>query len=110
MDAGKTPSTATAGLHVCPGCDSQLVQPTCWEQTSQEGYWRIWRRCPECEWSTDGVHGEREIDGYDEQLDFGTRELADQLHELQRSNMKDVLETFTAALEADLIGPEDFRL
>jgi hypothetical protein len=111
MDAGKSrTTTTTAGLHVCPECDSHLVQPTSWEQTRQDGFWRIWRRCPECEWATDGVHGEREIDHFDEQLDSGTRELADRLHDLQRSNMKDVVEAFAAALAADLIGPDDFRL
>jgi hypothetical protein len=110
MDAGKGRTTTTVGLHVCPECESQLVQPTCWEQTPQESYWRIWRRCPECEWASDGVHGEREIDDYDDQLDTGTRELADQLHDLQRANMEAVVATFIAALDADLIGPDDFRL
>lgn len=96
------------GLHVCPECKSHLVQPTCWEQAREEGRWRIWRRCPECEWQADAVHGEREIDLFDEQLDFGTRELAEELKDLQRSNMQHVVDTFVAALEADLIGPDDF--
>jgi len=109
MDAGKGQATTALGLHVCPECDSPLVQPTCWEQTRQEGHWRIWRRCPECEWCVDGVHSEREIDHYDEQLDSGTRELADELKAFERANMEHVVETFVAALEADLIGPEDFR-
>lgn len=105
---GHQASLTTTGLHVCPDCSSHLVQPTCWEQTESEGHWRIWRRCPECEWCTDSVHGEREIDDYDEHLDFGTRELAEELRVLERSNMEHVVETFAAALEADLIGPDDF--
>jgi hypothetical protein len=109
MEAGRSQTQLTTGLHVCPECTSHLVQPTCWEQTSREGHWKIWRRCPECEWVADGVHGEREIDDYDEQLDFGTRELADELRALERSNMEQVIETFVAALQADLIGPDDFR-
>ena len=61
------PQTKTAtGLHVCPECGSGLVQPTRWEQADERGHWRLWRRCPECEWSSDGVHGEREIDAFDE--------------------------------------------
>jgi hypothetical protein len=109
MNAGESQVEIRSGLHLCPECGSHLVQPTCWEQTGREGHWRIWRRCPECEWLTDGVHAEIEIDDYDEQLDFGTRELADSLKELERSNMEHVVETFVAALAADLIGPEDFR-
>jgi hypothetical protein len=109
VNAGRSQTRTDTGLHVCPTCNSHLVQPTCWEQTDEDGHWRIWRRCPECEWSTDGVHNEREIDDYDERLDFGTRELAEVLRELERSNMEQVVETFVAALEADLIGPEDFR-
>jgi len=104
---GRQASLAT-GLHICPECSSHLVQATCWEQTESDGHWRIWRRCPECEWCTDSVHGEREIDDYDEHLDFGTRELADELRVLERSNMEHVVETFVTALEADLIGPDDF--
>ena len=109
MNAGRSQTRVPAGLHVCPDCRSHLVQPTCWEQTNREGHWRIWRRCPECEWAADGIHGEREIDDYDEQLDFGTRELAEELRTLERSNMEQIVETFVAALEADLIGPDDFR-
>jgi hypothetical protein len=109
MNAGRGQTSTAIGLHVCPTCDSHLVQPTCWEQTSKEGQWRIWRRCPECEWHTDGVHGEPEIDDFDEQLDSGTRELADGLRSLERANMEHVVETFAAALAADLIGPDDFR-
>src|SRR3954452_15275858 len=96
-------------LHVCPECSSHLVQPACREQTHRESHWRIWRRCPECEWAADGIHGEREIDEYDEQLDFGTRELAEELRTLGRSHMEQIVETFVAALEADLIGPDDFQ-
>jgi hypothetical protein len=109
MDAGRGQASTAIGLHVCPTCDSQLVQPTCWEQASRSGHWRIWRRCPECEWRSEGVHTEREIDDFDEHLDSGTRELADRLRALERANMEQVAETFTAALAADLIGPDDFR-
>jgi len=109
VNAGRSQTRVEIGLHVCPECESHLVQPTCWEQTSEDGRWRIWRRCPECEWTSDAVHCEREIDDYDERLDFGTRELAEGLKELERTNMEQVLKTFAAALAADLIGPEDFR-
>jgi hypothetical protein len=98
----------TQALHVCPQCGSCLVQPTCWEQAGDRVHWRIWRRCPECEWSHQGVHGEGEIDAFDEQLDLGAQELADELKALELANMADMAESFVTALGADLIGADDF--
>jgi len=108
-NASRTDTTKPAGLHVCPECRSKLVQPTCWEQTGPRGHWRLWRRCPDCEWLGDGVHGEREIDAYDEALDDGTEVLACQLEELERESMQRVADTFATALAADLITADDFR-
>jgi hypothetical protein len=95
-------------LHICPECGSCLVQPTCWEQAGDRAHWRVWRRCPECEWSCQGVHGEGEIDAFDEQLDIGAHELADELKALEHSNMTDMADAFVAGLAADLITADDF--
>jgi hypothetical protein len=86
------------------------VQPTRWEQTAKRGHWRLWRRCPECEWCCDGIHGEGEIDAFDEALDDGAEELATELHELERERMREIAEIFSTALAADLITADDFRL
>jgi len=113
MPASKGKSKATQSqtkteLHVCPECSSKLVQPVAWEQVASGTEWRLWRRCPECEWNGDDVHREASIDDYDEQLDFGTRELADELRALEQSNMEEAVDSFIGALQADLILPEDF--
>lgn len=108
-NVSRTETTETAGLHVCPRCGSKLVQPTCWEQTSPRGSWRLWRRCPECEWCGDSVHGEHEIDAYDQELDEGTEALASVLEELERESMRRVVDAFATALEADLLDADDFR-
>jgi hypothetical protein len=108
-DAGHSQTQIATGLHVCPKCGSCLVQPTCWEQTADRARWRVWRRCPNCEWCCDGVHGEREIDDFDEQLDIGTHELADELRALERESMAQMIEAFVTALDADLISAEDFH-
>jgi hypothetical protein len=102
------PAKTKIALHVCPECSSDLVQPVAWEQVSSSSDWRLWRRCPECEWNSNDVHHESEIDDYDEQLDFGTRELAEELRQLQQANMQESADRFAAALQADLILPEDF--
>lgn len=108
-EASHTQTKVGGGLHLCPQCGSDLVQPTRWEQAGQRGQWRLWRRCPECEWRCDGIHGEGEIDAYDEALDDGAEALACELEELERERMRDVTEVFTAALAADLITADDFR-
>lgn len=95
-------------LHICPSCGSDLVQPTCWEQGGDRTHWRVWRRCPECEWSSQGIHGEREIDAFDEQLDLGAHALADELRALEHANMADMADAFVTALAADLISADDF--
>ena len=107
--ASRTDTRTATGLHVCPHCNSAMVQPTRWEQADERGHWHLWRRCPECEWCCDAVHGEREIDAYDEELDAGTQALSGVLKELERENMQHVADSFTAALAADLITADDFR-
>ena len=109
-DARRPETASPAGLHVCPACASALVQPTRWEQGGPPGSWRLWRRCPECEWKGDSVHGEHEIDAYDEELDGGAEALVAELEALEREGMERVAEAFAAALAADLIGADDFRL
>ena len=109
--ADATDHTAQRSLHVCPDCGSRLVQPTSWEQEEEDRtHWRVWRRCPECEWAGDGVHNEVAIDAYDEQLDLGAHELADELRALEHANMSEMAEAFITALQRDLIGPGDFRV
>ncbi len=107
--ASRTQTQRVTGLHICPECESRLVQPTCWEQTEDRGHWRLWRRCPECEWHCDSVHAEREIDAFDQELDKGTQALAEFLEELERESMQHAAHAFAAALEADLITADDFR-
>lgn len=107
--AARTDVAQPTELHVCRACGSRLVQPLRWEQCGRRGSWRLLRRCPECEWLGDGVHGESEIDAYDIELDEGAEALAAQLEALEREGMERIAVAFTTALEADLIGADDFR-
>lgn len=108
-NASRTGTKADTGLQVCPECGSHLVQPTRWEQTAKRGHWRLWRRCPECEWRSDGIHGEHEIDAFDEALDDGAEAVAHGLEQLEQEGMREIVEVFSAALQADLISADDFR-
>lgn len=102
--------TVTPSLHICPDCGSGLVQPTCWQQEDGRTQWRVWRRCPECEWACEGVHDVVAIDAFDEQLDLGAHELANELRELEQANMSEMADTFALALRNDLITADDFRV
>ncbi len=107
-NASRTGKRVGTGLHICPECHSEMIQPTRWEQADERGHWRLWRRCPECEWRSEGVHGEHEIDCFDEALDRGTEVLTEDLRTIVRENMEWVADTFAAALAADLITADDF--
>lgn len=99
--------TEPKGLHVCPECHSDLVQPVAWAETDED-HWELAISCPNCWWSGEGVFTRDQVDELEEELDRG---LADMLRDLQRlthANMSDQIERFTAALHADLILPEDF--
>lgn len=95
-------------LHVCPACSSALVQPVTWQQDGDRRAWLVSRRCPECGWTGESLHNEVEIDAFDEQLDLGAQELADQLRSMEHANMSDSADSFIGALHRDLIGADDF--
>lgn len=109
MDAA-TNRSAKRSLHICPACGSELVQPTSWEQEGNRSRWRVWRRCPECEWAGEGVYDGIAVDAYDEQLDLGAHELADGLRALEHANMSEMADAFIIGLWQDLITADDFRV
>jgi hypothetical protein len=95
------------GLHVCPKCNSKLVIPLDWRQTA-EG-WRVWLRCPNCDWRGSTVPTQSEIDAFDDVLEEGSDALQGELKDCEREAIKDALEPFLIGLERDLITPDDFR-
>ena len=103
-----TDSTRSAeGMHVCPSCSSKLVQPVQWfEQGSSQ--WHVELRCPECDWWGRNSFSQSEVDRFDEELDNGAQELVEDLRALTRSNMEQEIDSFSEALAADLVLPEDF--
>src|SRR5687767_8743500 len=94
-------------LHICPACDSGLVHPVDWSPAAGRR-WLVDLRCPECEWTGGGTYSQKVVDRYDEVLDIGTEVLLDDLNRLSRANMEEHVDAFVAALQADLVLPEDF--
>jgi hypothetical protein len=99
--------TTSQGLHVCPNCSSQLVQPVEWEPVGDEA-WSVLLRCPECEVFQAGVFGQAELDAYDMELDRGEALLRVAYMQVSTENMAAEIDTFAHALGADAVLPEDF--
>lgn len=100
-------SPSASGLHVCPTCASELVHPIAWSEHGPE-HWEVTLRCPECHGRTTGVHHESLVEALDVELDQGTEALLADLRHLAAANFEDDIARFVAALQADLLLPEDF--
>jgi hypothetical protein len=97
----------TAELHVCSTCGSDLVYPTDWTPAGTSA-WAVDLRCPECEWTGNGVYSQEIVDRFDLQLDLGIETLIEDLTRLTRANMEDEVERFSEGLRRGHILPEDF--
>jgi len=98
---------AERGLHLCDSCDSDLVQPTEWADTKDDR-WELTLECPNCGWNTQGVYDREQVDELEEKLDDGLVQMLNDLQRLTQANMADEIDRFVAALQADLVLPEDF--
>jgi hypothetical protein len=105
--AGIPGNDAIRDLHMCPGCDRDLVYPVEWEEISPT-HWEVLLRCPNCEWREIDTFDQPTVDRFDEKLDVGTDILLRDLKRLERANMEEEIERFARALNADAILPEDF--
>lgn len=94
-------------LHICPECESTLVQPLHWREI-RPGSWKLALRCPNCDWITEGLFAQHQVDQLEDQLDHGLAEMLGDLRQLTQVNMSDEINRFVAALHADVILPEDF--
>jgi hypothetical protein len=95
------------GLHICPVCECELVQPVAWSEVGPER-WELILRCPNCHWMDEGVYAQAELESFEERLDEGVAAILGDLQRLTHANMEDQVDRFVAALHADLILPEDF--
>ena len=94
-------------LHICQECDSDLVYPVQWEE-ADESHWHITLRCPNCEWSEDGVFGQNQCDTFDDELERGTDALTRDYKRLMTANLSEEIDRFAKALDVDGILPSDF--
>ena len=101
------PAAEQHDLHVCPECQCDMVQPINWTEASDD-QWELLLRCPNCDWSTEGVFEQSAVEDLEERLDEGLADLLSDLQRLTQANMAEEIDRFLAALQTDLILPEDF--
>ena len=101
------PAADRRPLHICPDCASDLVQPRCWNEATEQR-WELTLECPNCGWTEAGVYDRDEIDRLEERLDDGLAEMLADLQRLTQANMADEIDRFVQALDANLVLPEDF--
>ena len=71
-DQRTTQLRSQTGLHVCPSCVSELVQPLTWAPAALDS-WQVDLRCPNCEWTGRAIATQDEVDEYDIVLDDAAR-------------------------------------
>jgi hypothetical protein len=94
-------------LHICARCDSELVQPSDWEEAGGDR-WQLRLACPNCGWSRRGTFSSVQLTALEDHLDGGFDVLLRDLKRLTAANMTEEIERFAVALEIELILPEDF--
>lgn len=94
-------------LCVCPTCCSDLVQPLDWCE-GEAGRWELTLECPNCWWTQSGMYERQQVEQLEDKLDEGLADMIADLQRLTQANMAADVDRFIAALDADLILPEDF--
>lgn len=95
------------GLHVCPDCSCELVQPVDWSEAPDDR-WNLTLQCPNCDWCTDGLYTQDQVRELEDRLDEGVAEMLRDLQRLTQANMADQIDRFIVALYAGQVLPEDF--
>ena len=95
------------GLHVCPECDSELVQPLAWSEAAEDR-WELVLECPNCRWSTEGVFTEEQVTSSRTSSTKASPTCSAICSRLAHANMADQSSASSRRCSADLILPEDF--
>lgn len=94
-------------LSVCPTCQGDLVQPLTWGE-ADEGRWELMLECPNCWWTETAVYERDQVERLEDKLDEGLADMIADVRRLSQANMAADVDRFIAAMQADLILPEDF--
>jgi hypothetical protein len=84
------------------------MNPVRWHDLDESTWW-IRLRCGACGYVREVEASNEEARRLDADLDRGLNEIAAALARLDRAEMAAMSDAFSAALERDLVGPDDFR-
>ena len=102
-------TTQANDLDVCVACGRSFVGPAAiLEVVPHERRYTVELACNNCGHSRIGTYTERTMEELDRALDREQARLEEAATRMYRENMLDEIDRFVAALEADLILPEDF--
>jgi hypothetical protein len=97
----------TGPVLACPACGSDRICPIEWAPAGDLHWWLL-LRCGECQAWVQGTVGNDHAAALDVELDRQQAEIADAAAALAAERMAADVETFTAALELDLVDADDF--
>jgi hypothetical protein len=94
-------------LAVCPACGGHFVYPVRWQPEDDEHWWMLLRcgACGECRQVT---LPDIEAHRFDRELVEAERQIAREADRLSRERFETDVQTFSSALELDLIDADDF--
>ena len=94
-------------LQACPSCGSDLVQPLRWQQR-KDGELLVELRCPECYVVMQACHTPQEMEELDRRQTASREQIVAAYERSVAESMEALARSLTAALERDLVGPDDF--
>jgi hypothetical protein len=103
----RPPPEPDARLIVCADCGNHLVNPVDWHEADESSWW-VRLRCGACGRTREGLFSDADVHRLERDLAPGVRAINEEVAKLDRERMEREADTFSAALERDLIGPADF--
>jgi hypothetical protein len=95
-------------LHICRSCDRPFVVPSAVLDVTGQDEYLMELHCNNCGTIVVGTHGEEVLEALDRELDRQSADMAAALELWQVTRQLEEIDAFAAALQADLILPEDF--
>jgi hypothetical protein len=91
----------------CTSCGADYVHPVEWSPHDGESWWML-LRCGACGATREATVSDFDAEVYDRELDLAEHRMRREADRLSRERLAEQAESFTTALELDLIGAEDF--
>jgi hypothetical protein len=95
-------------LHKCPGCTRPFVVPRAVLMLADRQRYVVELACSNCEWWAVRIHDEIALEALDDALDRSTAQMHAAVEEAELAEELERIDNFVAALQEDLILPEDF--